>query len=414
MKLIHIKADKFIKNSSMLFVLLMCANLINFVYQIIIGRMITPADYGVVNSMFSLITVVSLPVTIFQYLIAKKYSEATVNNKFEDANELLSKCLSYCTIYSIIVVIISVFFYKKIAIVLNINNPYIVLLSLLGSIFFVYYPLINGLLQGLQLFVAYGIVAIFCSVFKLILSILFSTFNNLVVTNITSYIFALIIAITYGILVIKQRSSFQITISKPRNLHIELLISSFVAQFLVLLLMNGDTLIIKALIEDQNVVGIFTSGMVLCKIPMFLTTSLTTVLFPTVAAEKESNSDTFKTLIKSMSIGIVILIMTFIGIIVVGPTMIKILYGSSYIISREYLFFMALYVISLSVISYVQNYCIAIGETRSFNIFMILTIIIVVIFFNIITIDLQSILLIISIAMITVTLINLILIAKRR
>ena len=413
MKLKQLTTDKYIKNSSLLFIFLMLANLLNFLYQIVMGRMISPGDYGTVNSMFSLITVVSLPVSIFQYLLAKKYSEVTVNNKYKEANELLTKCFIYCVIYSFCIVMISLLFYDEIAIWLNIQNSIIVLISLIVSILFIFYPLINGLLQGLQLFVSYGIVAILCSFFKLVFSLLLAGSRYLVFTNIISYGLALFTAIIYGVFILKRNNIIKISLLKPSNLNIELLTSSFIAQFLVLLLMNGDTLIIKALIKDQNIVGIFTSGMVLCKIPMFLTTSLTTVLFPTVAAEKETNNDTFMTLIKSMIVGTSIMMVAFVCILVIGPNIIQMLYGNNYAITREYLLFMSLYVISLSMISYIQNYFIAIGRTKIFNILMIIGMILCVVIFINININLQSILFIIAIIIITITVINMIYISKR-
>ena len=103
----------------------------------------------------------------------------------------------------------------------------------------------------------------------------------------------------------------------------------------------------------------------------------------------------------------------FVCILVIGPNIIQMLYGNNYAITREYLLFMSLYVISLSMISYIQNYFIAIGRTKIFNILMIIGMILCVVIFINININLQSILFIIAIIIITITVINMIYISKR-
>ena len=58
-------------NSTLLFILMMGANVLNYFFQIIVGRMLTVEEYAVVNTLLSIITVFSVPCAAITIVAAK-------------------------------------------------------------------------------------------------------------------------------------------------------------------------------------------------------------------------------------------------------------------------------------------------------------------------------------------------------
>ena len=58
-------------NSTLLFFLMMGANVLNYFFQIIVGRMLTVEEYAVVNTLLSIITVFSVPCAAITIVAAK-------------------------------------------------------------------------------------------------------------------------------------------------------------------------------------------------------------------------------------------------------------------------------------------------------------------------------------------------------
>ena len=65
-----LRLGEFERNSLVVFAITMIANVLSYLYQIVMGNMLTPADYGTVNTLLSLSVVVGVPSGIISALTA--------------------------------------------------------------------------------------------------------------------------------------------------------------------------------------------------------------------------------------------------------------------------------------------------------------------------------------------------------
>lgn len=71
--LARIRANAFLRNSIILFSGTMVVNVLNYAFHLIIGRMVTPAEYGEIESLFSLLAIILVPAAALT-MIATKYA----------------------------------------------------------------------------------------------------------------------------------------------------------------------------------------------------------------------------------------------------------------------------------------------------------------------------------------------------
>ena len=65
-----LRLGEFERNSLVVFAITMIANVLSYLYQIVMGNVLTPADYGTVNTLLSLSVVVGVPSGIISALTA--------------------------------------------------------------------------------------------------------------------------------------------------------------------------------------------------------------------------------------------------------------------------------------------------------------------------------------------------------
>ena len=84
---------EFEKNSLVVFSIMMIANLGNYLYQIIMGKLLTTESFGDLNTLLSLSMVMSVPAGILQ-LVATKYAASfSARDEAGKASGLLRKLI---------------------------------------------------------------------------------------------------------------------------------------------------------------------------------------------------------------------------------------------------------------------------------------------------------------------------------
>ena len=67
-----IKKNELFRGSLILFILINFGNLINYLYQIVMARMLGPSDYGILAVLVSLTYIFAIPTLAIQTVVSKK------------------------------------------------------------------------------------------------------------------------------------------------------------------------------------------------------------------------------------------------------------------------------------------------------------------------------------------------------
>lgn len=365
------KKKNFEMNSIILFVFMMGTNVCNYLFQIITGRLLSVKDYGTVNTLMSLIVYFSIPNSIISLIAARYialYRDMNNSNRISSVIRLLLKCSVAITLA---VALIGLVFAAPIAGIFHLDTRFLVYGCAVIAIVNVSAATMYGILQGLQLFLPYGIQGIINAVCKLAGSILLILLGYKAWGVIAAMILGGALTVLYCAFYIRKylASALQNQGESVVDFRefMRFALGMIIAQSSITALTNGDILLVKALFDD-NIAGTYASAMVIGKIAMYVSTAVIAALFPAVVEEHGKGHDTQKLFRKALLYGGGSSVAMALGMNLLGKYVIGILFGQKYLEAIRYLPAVCAFVVPLTFLTIIMNYVLAIDRIKFFAI----------------------------------------------
>ncbi len=148
-------------------------NIFNLLYQLYMVRNLSPVNYGVLNSLFSILMIVSIPSGTLQTVVTKFISTFCAINHHERINLLLYSFAKKTIVFSLVALLVLIFGSRSIASFLQITSSRLIMVLGVVTFFSILLPLSQGGLQGLQKFGYLGLTMIINGGLKLLFGIIF-------------------------------------------------------------------------------------------------------------------------------------------------------------------------------------------------------------------------------------------------
>lgn len=356
-------------SSIILFAFMMVSNVCNYLFQIVTGRLLSVSDYGTVNTLMSLIVYFSIPNSIIS-MIAARYIAIYHNMNNQKSIAAVIQFLLKCgAVIALSIGIIGGLFASPIADLLHLDSRYLVYGCAIVAIINVSAAVMYGILQGMQLFLPYGIQGIINALCKLLGSIGLILLGYQVGGVIAAMIAGAVLTVLYCAFYIRQPLSAAIRYRGSSGIDFREFIrfasGTIIAQSCITLLTNGDILLVKALFSDVEA-GTYSSAMVIGKISMYVSTAVIAALFPMVVEENEKGKDTRRLFIKALLYGGGSSLVMALGMILLGKHVIGILFGQKYLEAIHYLPAVCMFVVPLTFLTVIMNYVLAIDKVKFF------------------------------------------------
>ncbi|MDD6632993.1 MAG: oligosaccharide flippase family protein [Lachnobacterium sp.] len=365
------KIGSYERNSIIVFALTMIANVCNYCFQIIVGKMMLVEEYAQVNTILAIVSIFSIPTTIITMICARYIALNYAEKNEENIISVMKILMKMVFVMGMIVAVILLVGGRMISSVFGLYSS-----KYLAGVFIVtfvnmVYAITTGSLQGMKKFVPYGVQSIATAGGKVVFSVAFILIGWSVGGVIAGIIIGIIIAIAIGVKYIYRYIISAIKNNNPNNIDINeffrFALGTLVAQGCVIALTNGDVLLVKAYFSDTEA-GLYSSAMVIGKIAMYVSSAVIATLFPTVVEQHERGNDTTPLFRKAMLYGGGVAVLCAIGMVLFGKLVIGILFGTKYLQAIEYLPAVCAFVVPLTFITILMNYSLAINETKEFNV----------------------------------------------
>ena len=322
------KSNSLLKDSAIIFAASMAANILNYVFQLYMGRSLGPAGYGIFASIVSLLYIVSVPATTINVSIAKFVSGFKGSKEpgkvkylfFKGAKKVLFLgFLGFCAI---------ALASPHIASFLNI--PHAAPVVILGLIFFISMlsPIGNGTLQGLQRFRSLGAVMVTGSFVKLASGIALVALGFSVCGALFSLVLAGIAGFALSVLFL--RSILKKKAEKfDKNTILSYSRPVFISLLFISIMSNIDVVLVKHYFADIDA-GHYAAAALIGKIVLFASGAITGVMFAKVAELKAQGRPTKKILYESM-LYILSICFAAVSVYFIAPYFVlSLLFGASY------------------------------------------------------------------------------------
>src|SRR3989344_8465643 len=165
------KNDHLIKHSLIVFIATGIASLFNYIYQLYMGRVLGPVEYGELGALFAIYYSLNVPSGTVQTVVTKFVSEFKARNEYGKIRNLLGVAFRKIGFYGLMFLLVFVLLSRHIAVFLKISQGPIIAIGVLLFLSFLF-PLFSGMLRGLQKFKWYGASGIIQAGLKLGLGIL--------------------------------------------------------------------------------------------------------------------------------------------------------------------------------------------------------------------------------------------------
>ncbi len=274
--------DRFFKVGTLLFVATMVTHLFNFLFQVTMGRMLSPSDYGTLNALLSILMIAAIPFTTFMMVLAR---ESSFLKAREDLNGI--RCLfrwSYRRLYGIGVPIFLLFVLAAPLCRKLLQMDSIVPIVLMGLVILLSmsFPVNLAFLQGLQRFLPMALASGSLGPIKYFFCVLFVVLGFGVTGVFAGHILLYLALFLLSVWPIRQAlrgvagptQVFQGLFARAGPEFSANLAFAFMTQF--------DLVLVKHLFSSQTA-GIYAIAAVFGRAVMYLPASLVLALFPMVA-----------------------------------------------------------------------------------------------------------------------------------
>ena len=364
-KNIKIKVNNFVKHpiiagSAVLVVGSMAANVVNLIYQVGMGKILEPADYGILLSLYSILYILSIVPTSSSVSIVKFISSAKNEKERSGIYHSVKKLVfRVATVGTLFVVLFSPFIAKF----LNINDVFSVVLTA-GVFFFLLTTLVNqSSLQGILKFMGVVLPNFVSAFAKLILGVIF-IFLGL---SVRGAMLAVVIGAGFAYLLSVKMIDGHFQKESKTNLNLDKFIKYsgpvLLQAFAFTSLFTLDVILVKHFFSPYEA-GIYATVSTLGKIVYFAAAPVASVMFPHISSRYAKGEKYYELLFGSIGLTFLISLVV-VGCYFLFPNLIiNILYRSKYIAAAPLLFLMGLFIAFLTMSNLLVNFFLSIDLPR--------------------------------------------------
>ncbi|MFH1225915.1 MAG: oligosaccharide flippase family protein [bacterium] len=380
----QLKTSTVVRNSAILFIGTMIFNILNYVYHLVMSRMLSTNDFGELESLFALIYLLVVPATALMTVAMRFSSIYKAENNLAKTRLFLKKFNQYLIFISLLIILSALIFGSLIAGFLKLENRQPVVLLGLFMAFYLFALLGQGVLQGWQKFSSVSVALVVQGVLKVGLAILF-VWLAWGVSGAIGGVMAAALAFFLMIIYFQKRLFRQNDENKATRIEYQEIWRYCWPVFFTLLaitaLYNVDMMLVKHFF-DAETAGNYGALAILGKIIFFATAPLISVMFPMVAESHRLRGDYQKVLKQSLGLVLVVGLSPVILYFCWPKLIIALLVGSKFLAMAPYLGWLGLAIFFVSLINFLANFFLSI-QKRKFIYFIILGVLALVVLMSV-------------------------------
>lgn len=354
---------RFISATFWMFVATFLLNLGNYLYHLIMGRMLGPSLYGVLESTISLLYLLGIPLMTLTLVITRFVSSYKGSGNLGAIaglyNFFIRKSLFYGLFFSILILIASPLIVNFLHLTSNL------LVVLLAITFFVgiFNMLGKAMLQGLTNFFGLALSNFFEVLAKLGASILLVFLGIEVVGAFAGFIAGVFLGFIVAYIFIKNVVSIKGNFSEKKEL-ISFSIPVFLSNLALTSIYTTDILLVRHFFPGSES-GLYAALSILGKIIFFAASPLTLVMFSLVSEHHAANKKYAHFFVLAVIFtGAIVLLLTLVYFFF-PQLIIGLLYGSAYLAIVPILGYFAIFISLYTLCFLLTNFYLSIKETRA-------------------------------------------------
>lgn len=364
-----LRKEIFFRNSFTILFGGIIGSFLNYAFHLIIGRIVSIPVYGEIESLTSLISIISIPVATLGMII----TQTSAFNKFDGNKEKsrgdffnITKRLLYCSLFIFLFLFLLTPLVGKF---LNINNPTAIILIWVIMIIALLSSVNNGILTGWQKFREISFIGIIGTFAKLIGGVILvkiglaltGAIGGFVISSVVSYGLSLF-ALKF-ILSAKKEEAKEISEKKESLSFKKQIIPFFCGNMAIAVLGSADMIIAKHNLDGVSA-GEFGALSIVSKIIFFATGAISSVLFSMSSCENYGKNISATLFKRALCLVIIISGAATLLYFVFPELALRALFGDKYLPVAQYLGWFAILASLFSINNLLFQYLLSIRKKK--------------------------------------------------
>lgn len=375
--------SNFARASAWLFFGTFAGGILGYFFQILMGRMLTPSEYGLFGAIMALFAIFSAPLATLFMVVSRKVSEYLADNDNGSISHFYYWIIIRSTIFGMIILSIFLLFASHIQ--LNLKATSIIPVYLMGVLLLVtIMPIINNaFLQGLQNFLWLSASNTLWPLLKIIFSfsLVFLGFglSGALAGTILATIFCW--TISYCVLY-RQLETGRLKPFVAKHLTFKPAIPIFLANLAFTAMTQVDIVLVNYYFSATDT-GLYAAASILGKAIMYLSGGVSMALFPMVAELHTRKESSLILLFQAIGLTTLVCCIGAIFYYLFGEAIVVLFYGEEYRDAGIILRYYGIAMLPAALVMVVEHFLIAKGRVLFAYLFiLILPLQLVAVYFN--------------------------------
>ena len=345
-----------IKGTSIVLLMNLIANGLNYLYQTFASGVININEYGTLNTIFSFMGIVAVPGAALTMISAREL--ALVEENGDNQEGFVYAIRKKIIIFSFFVIITGLVCQRIISSLLKIDQKEIIILTVICAGLGYFHPFYSGCLSGKKRFLLLGLYGLLIPIYKLV-GLLFANMMNKEIRLsicLVSIIFGSIITAFIGnYFVVGKHIHRKNNLAHNYTINYKEWFDPFIVNLCFTIFVNADILIVRRVgLEESS--GLYSSIMLFGRLVYYSSVSIGTVIIPYAATIRDTEDDTFLNRIVLITGAICAIgLGTF---WLVSEKVIGLIYGNEYIAAVGYVPYVCLISFSVAIMTVLINFLI--------------------------------------------------------
>jgi len=362
---------KLARASSWLVVGGVAGGILGYLFQIIMGRMLSVSEYGIFSALMAMIVVIGAPMTTLSMIISRRvstYRSEQDNGKLGYLFYWINRKLLLIAVVLIVLVVFNIKPLQNFLLIEKSAHLYLLLIILLIA-----FPqaVNNAYLQGLQYFKWLSVSGVLATLLKIIIAVILIYFGLGVAGALGGVIFStfIILILTYVVLR-PSLSKNNASISNTTHLLFKSAMPVLLANVAFAVMTQIDMVLVKYYFSEQEV-GIYAAASILGKAVMYLPGGIAMALFPMVAENHASGKSSAHLMFQAVGVTALLSLTGALFYYFFADSIIVLLYGNDYKEAANVLKYFGFAILPMALIMVAEHFLIAMGRVLFAYLFMV-------------------------------------------
>ena len=362
---------KLARASSWLVVGGVAGGILGYLFQIIMGRMLSVSEYGIFSALMAMIVVIGAPMATLSMIISRRvstYRSEQDNGKLGYLFYWINRKLLLIAVVLIVLVVFNIKPLQNFLLIEKSAHLYLLLIILLIA-----FPqaVNNAYLQGLQYFKWLSVSGVLATLLKIIIAVILIYFGLGVAGALGGVIFStfIILILTYVVLR-PSLSKNNASISNTTHLLFKSAMPVLLANVAFAVMTQIDMVLVKYYFSEQEV-GIYAAASILGKAVMYLPGGIAMALFPMVAENHASGKSSAHLMFQAVGVTALLSLTGALFYYFFADSIIVLLYGNDYKEAANVLKYFGFAILPMALIMVAEHFLIAMGRVLFAYLFMV-------------------------------------------